>query len=111
MVETVTEIVDSCCGCPPETGCTGTLCPHHPHEITRTVYYCDACGKEVDSADDLHRAPKQSEEAWVCEDCLEQAEAEETNECCASCGISHVPLYTELDGKRRCADCSGKFMI
>lgn len=79
MTEIVTEMVNDCVGCPPELGCNGSLCPYYPHMAERVVYCCDACGAEVESQYDLHLALGQTEEAWVCESCLESLEQEAEN--------------------------------
>lgn len=75
MTELVEEWVDTCVGCPPELGgCIGTLCPNYPHIESQELYFCDACGDQVERADQLYRAPNQTEEAWICERCLDELE-------------------------------------
>lgn len=109
MVKIVQKTVNSCVGCPPEMGCMGKGCPNHPHTISEEILICDACGKEVE---ELERAPWQKEESWVCAECLENEEKRlgKMGERCANCGISNVPLFVGLDGRKHCADCAGMLL-
>ena len=55
---------DECVGCPPEMGCLGSICPNRnvPH------YFCDYCGEEIDE----YWVISDSEEEYICEDCLKE---------------------------------------
>lgn len=73
MVGYVTETVDLCINC--ENGCRGQSCPYFPYKVTTKKLYCDDCKKE---APQVYLAPYQTEEAYICENCLNERLEENT---------------------------------
>ena len=54
---------DQCCGCSADGfPCQGLSCPSH-HVL---VYYCDQCGDEIGTFDDLYEVDGEE----ICEECL-----------------------------------------